>query len=395
MQEHTEQASLFVTPRGQNSEPVSQRERAARWAVWTVEGIGYRRLTSLLDITDGALAGLFDDPLYAATVSARASLPRHVLTSLASVLEQDPARILEEEVELLGEDGELIMIGDSGYPPGFLDLEDPPYFISVRGASSALWLPRRLAMVGSRDVPATHELFATRLASDLASAGCMIVSGGALGMDAAAHRGSLSAGGITAVVLPGGFGHPSPGRHRRLFEQVVERGGVLVTEYPYQVAPKRYHFPRRNRLIAALCQACVVLRAQNGGGTMLTVDACRALSRPICALPYEASDSGARGTLELIRSGRARLVADAADVLEGAFGEVTPTLAPSPLEATESGEQPIITLLSEAPRGVLEVDELCSKLGVRAREGLEHLMDLELEGKIWRVPGAPAYRLAR
>ncbi|MEC9400867.1 MAG: DNA-processing protein DprA [Myxococcota bacterium] len=397
MQEHSEQTALFACePRQKQPTPgaVSARERAARWGIWTIEGIGFHRLSRLLEITDGALAGLFDDPLYAATVSAQAALPQHVLSPLARLLEQDPLCILEQELELLGEDGELLMIGDAGYPPGLLDLEDPPYFVSVRGASSALWLPRRLAMVGSRDVPAAHELFATRLAGELAAAGCVIVSGGALGMDAASHRGALAAKGLTAVVLPGGFGHPSPGRHRRLFEQVVERGGVLITEYPYEVSPKRYHFPRRNRLIAALCQACVVLRAQLGGGTMLTADACRALSRPICALPYEAMDNGAKGTMELLRSGRAQLVMDAADVLESAFGEVAPAPAPSPLDTGEDGVEPIIAMLSNAPRGVLEVDELCSKLGARTSEVLEHLMVLELEGKIWRVPGAPAYKLA-
>lgn len=394
MREQPEQSSLFRAAEAPEVRAVSPLERAARWALWTIEGIGHRRLERLIAVTDGRCHALFEDPLYAATVSAKAELPAHVLSSLSTLLPQDPGSLLDGELDRLGDDGALLMLGDPGYPPGLLDLEDPPYFISVRGDGDVLFLPRRLAMVGSREVPATHELYATRLASELAASGCVIVSGGALGMDAAAHRGALAAQGLTVVILPGGFGHLSPSRHRALFEQVVERGGVLLTEYPHEVAPRRYHFPRRNRLIAATCLACVVLRARGGSGTMLTVDACKSLGRPLSALPYDASDQGARGSLELIQRGVATLVVDASDVAEHAFGDVPPVVE-SPLEtASGDGEDPVLALLSDAPRGTMDVDAICTKLGERTSAVLEHLMELELDGKIWRVPGAPAYRLA-
>ena len=127
---------------------------------------------------------------------------------------------------------------------------------------------------------------------------------------------------------------------------------------------------------------------------MLTVDACKSLGRPLSALPYDASDQGARGSLELIQRGVATLVVDASDVAEHAFGDVPPVVE-SPLEtASGDGEDPVLALLSDAPRGTMDVDAICTKLGERTSAVLEHLMELELDGKIWRVPGAPAYRLA-
>ena len=392
-------------------------EIAARWCVWSVEGIGPKRMGRIVSATDGEVASLWDDRAWRARLES-VGLSDKITARLEQVLGGDPRACYEGESEALGPQGALLYVGEGRYPSGLRDLEDAPTFLCVRGATSALWMPSRVALVGSRQPSVAQAAQARELSRALAARGATIVSGGALGMDAAAHSGALSARGTTLALLPGGVSRLTPMRHERLFERIVQEGGALVTEYPREVSARRYHFARRNRLIAALSHGVLVLRAGSRGGTMLTAQAASALGRPLAALPYEAGDEGARGSLELIRSGRAQLVVTEAHVWSACLGHscVEPPVVrgreESPRDhAPQAPDLPQHDVFGWAIEAIASIDQEARGAGrdrwfefARLRAALPSrssaqisaaLATLEIEGWLEKALGAARWRVAR
>ncbi|HTR97249.1 MAG TPA: DNA-processing protein DprA, partial [Candidatus Acidoferrales bacterium] len=202
--------------------------------------------------------------------------------------------------------------GTPEYPAALLDLRDPPANVYVRGA--AVPAPGRcVAIVGSRAASPYGSAMATRLARDLAGLGLTIVSGLARGIDAAAHRGALAAGGRTIAVVPSGLDRVTPPSHDPLADEVV-RAGTLLSEIASGPPFGRGAFVRRNRLIAALAAVTVVVEASERSGALVTAAVARELGRNLAAVPGDVDRPTVRGVLELLRSG-ARVCADAGDVL--------------------------------------------------------------------------------
>ncbi|HWE30210.1 MAG TPA: DNA-processing protein DprA [Polyangia bacterium] len=262
-------------------------------------------------------------------------------------------------------------------------LAEPPTPLWIRGA----WTPgrRAVALVGARAATARGLEAARELGARLASAGVDVVSGGALGIDAASHRGALDVArsdgaARTVAVLGTGIDVAYPERNAAMFDEIVASGGALVTQFEPGAQPRKSSFPSRNVIIAALADVVVVVEAGLASGTTHTVRAMRALGRAVAALP------GSQGTDALIVSGAAVAVADADDVLAILDGKrpAPPALPEDPLAAK------IYAVLDDVPR---DVGELAFRAGLAVGTCAAMVVDLELGGLAARAAGGRYLRL--
>jgi len=205
---------------------------------------------------------------------------------------------------------------EAGYPDGLRRLKEPPPVLFVRGEAAELPQPRTtVAIVGSRRASETGLRVAYDLARGLAEQGVAVLSGLALGVDAAAHRGSLDGGGRTLAVLASPVDEPTPVRHSGLAEVILSRGGWLVSERPPGAVVRPHEFPRRNRLIAAMAGLVVVVEAGLRSGTLSTVEHALRLGVEVAAVPGPIDRPNCRGSNALLRRG-AQWVESVGDLLE-------------------------------------------------------------------------------
>jgi DNA processing protein len=244
----------------------------------------------------------------------------------------------------------------------------------------------RVAIVGSRRPSPYGEAVAEQLAADLARAGVIVVSGLALGIDAAAHRGALVGGGVTVAVMGTGVDIVYPAAHGRLAEEIVAAGGALVSQFPDGTAPRRHNFPARNWTMAALSEAVVVVEAAEGSGALITAEAALDLHKEVLAVPGSVFSPLSVGTHQLIRDG-ALLVQNARDVM-AALG-VTQEVLDDPLAPPKSlgidpptGRDGILAHLSDVL--ALSAAEIARKLQLPVADVLVRLTALELDGAVRR-----------
>lgn len=248
----------------------------------------------------------------------------------------------------------------------------------------------RVAIVGARRPTPYGEAVAERLATDLARAGVVVVSGLAMGVDSAAHEGALLGDGCTVAVMGTGVDVVYPAANTGLAERIVASGGVLVSQFPDGTRPQRSHFPRRNWTIAGLSEAVVVVEAAVGSGALITVEAALELGRTVLAVPGSVFSPLSVGCHQLLRDG-AGLVQNARDVLReiGGPGEVLDDPLGPPLhlavEQPAAGQDPLLVHLTDT----LPVDPgtLASKLGLPVQEVLVRLSQGELQGRVQRLGG--------
>jgi DNA processing protein len=269
-----------------------------------------------------------------------------------------------------------------------------PQDLRVRGR----WPPPpgpRAGIVGSRRPSPYGEAVAERLAGDLAAAGVVVVSGLALGVDAAAHEGALAAAGCTIAVLGTGVDIVYPRSNADLAARILEGGGALASQFPDGTPPARANFPRRNWAIAALSDVVVVVEAAEGSGGLITAEAALALGRDVMAVPGSVFSPLSVGCHQLIRDG-AGLVQNARDVLAvlGATQEVLDDPLRPPLSlgvaSPSSGRDALLKHLSDAMP--VEPGVLARKLGLPVPEVLARLTALEMAGEA-RRRGAGFVRL--
>jgi DNA processing protein len=262
---------------------------------------------------------------------------------------------------------------DPAYPALLSAIHDPPPALFLRGAGDDGLLERpAVAIVGARACSAYGRSVARSLGRELAAAGLVVVSGMARGIDGEAHRGALEAG-ETVAVLGCGVDRDYPAAHAELARRICERG-LVVSEYEPGVEPAPWRFPARNRIIAGLCQATVVVEARERSGALITADFALEEGREVLAVPGEITSGLSAGTNALLRLGATPLTS-AEDVLES-FG-----LEPAQPDATPLGDA-AATLLEHLRDGALTADELVRSAGVDPAEASAALMELELARRV-------------
>jgi len=273
-----------------------------------------------------------------------------------------------------------------GYPAALHHVFDPPAQLHARGRlvhERALLDAPAVAIVGSRDATGYGLAVARDLARGLAEAGIVVVSGLALGIDGAAHRGALDAGGITIAVAGSGTDVVYPRQHAGLHAAICERGGV-VSEHPPGTPPLRGHFPRRNRLISGLSLGVVVVEATLRSGSLSTARHAVEQGREVFAVPGQVGAPRSRGPHALLKKG-ARLVETIDDIL----AELPAGVAAPGASGLRPGSLPdhLRWTLEAIVAGASTVDALVARLEVKVPEMLENLLALELRGLIVRGPG--------
>lgn len=291
----------------------------------------------------------------------------------------------------------VLVPGVPGWPAGLDDLPEPPTCLWVRGkADPGVLGTRAVAVVGARASTAYGERVAADLAATLTDRGWCVVSGAAFGIDAAAHRGALAAGGPTVAVLAGGAERAYPVAHTDLITRIAQVG-VVMSEVPPGSAPTRSRFLQRNRLIAAMTAGTVVVEAGLRSGALSTLRHAERLARPVAAVPGPVTSMSSAGCHEAIRAG-AVCVTDADEVID-LLGAVGQDLAPvkrepdRPLDDLPTHVRAVAESLPLAR--TTDVDRLCRAAGLDAATVMAALTTLELRGTVRRTDAGWARARAR
>ncbi len=276
--------------------------------------------------------------------------------------------------------------GGSDYPSVLSHLHDPPPVLFLRGRRELLGRAG-VTIVGARRATARARSVGERLGAALGAAGACVVSGMALGVDGAAHRGALDADGDTIAVLGRGADAPYPRSHARLYRRILERG-LVVSEFLPGTPPLPHHFPRRNRILAGLARAVVVVEAGAKSGSLITVDHALDLGIDVWAVPGPIETPTCAGSNRLLADG-ARPLLSVADFVRALCGAAERRGDPETLPAGAAGR-----LLTALGAETLTADELGPRAGLSAAETLARLADMELRGLVSQVPGMRFRRVA-
>ncbi len=279
---------------------------------------------------------------------------------------------------------QVLSRGSPGYPDSLLALKKPPDQLYLRGEVGLLGRPA-VAVVGARRASEKGRRLAESWCRQWAQAGVVVISGGALGIDAAAHRGALAGEGATVVVLPTPVDQPAPRTNLVLFERILASGAGLLLSENQEIRGKAA-FAQRNRLIAALSEVVVLLEASATSGTAHTLRAARQLGRPIAAVPWFPAGPQAPGSMAALRSGAAVLT-EPEDLYQWVRPGALPlkkAVAPHVVLAADSLANRILQVLIRGPAGV---DSLQNQLGVPVEHLFAQLTELELSGRLRVLAG--------
>lgn len=286
----------------------------------------------------------------------------------------------------------VLVRGEHGYPSALSGVAQPPERLYVVGDPSAL--EEGIAVVGARKATPYGRGCAQRFARLAAERGVVVVSGGARGCDAAAHRGALEAGGRTVAFLGGGCDRLYPAEHEGLFQQMVDAGGAVASEHAWDEDPKPYRFRLRNRLIAGLARATLIVEAGLPSGTFSTADEALAANRDVLVVPGAITAASSRGANRLLYQGAMPIVDDETfeDALFSLFGCLRQERA-APVPVGRSGScataNPIVDALCAEPLGMERLYAIaaasCGEADARAWL-MERLVEAELAGVVARHP---------
>ena len=351
-------------------------EKAELVAICSLPGITRRQVKELLTLF-GSPAGAWE--------AIRGGYSRGVSTGGRSIdlqshaLGIDPGKNLES-LEARGI--RTVVVCEGGYPRLLKEISDPPWVIFYRGRLPP-FEAKCIAVVGSRKATPYGIEAAGWIARGLSREESYVVSGAAYGIDSAAHRGALEAGGTTAAVLGCGPDVVYPRSSGGLLNAIAEKGCVL-SEYPPGVKPLKHHFPARNRLIAGMSLGVVVVEASRTSGALLTADFALSEGREVFAVPGQVFSNNSNGTNALIKNG-AMLAASVEDILEGLnlAGVDAPKLEIAS-EQLEAGERKFLDALAAGPH---DVEELAGKADLSMGETLSRLSRMEVMGLVRRGPG--------
>jgi DNA processing protein len=284
----------------------------------------------------------------------------------------------------------LVTLADEDYPQHLLSSDDPPLVLYAKGDTTILNRPM-LAVVGSRNATAQGLRDAEAFSKALGDAGLTIVSGLALGIDAAAHRGALATAAGTVAVIGTGADRLYPARNEALARAIAEKG-VVLSEFPLGTPPLGSNFPRRNRIIAGLGLGCLVVEAAPRSGSLITARLAAETGREVFAIPGSIHSPLSHGCHQLIRQG-AKLVESAQDILEELRWE---SLSAANVAAERAASRPddregtLLAILGDAP---CTLDTLSARSGLTPADLLAMLLPMELAGRVAQLPGGLYQRL--
>jgi len=389
------------------------QERDAWIALASTPGVGDETTARLLARFGSArevLAGAADGRVDAWRAEVRKSEGRPPITgkALGELRRTASAPALRlRDIEQMGLSTMTAL--DADYPRRLRDLDPPPAVINILGDAQILFRPRLVAVVGTRRPTPAGRLLATRIVRRLVECGVTIVSGLAVGIDGAAHAATLEAGGRTVAVIGGGHRHPSVRAHERLRAGIIATGGAIISEHPPDTVPRLGTFPRRNRIIAALGDATVVIEAPRRSGALITANRALELERPVFVAPGRVGDWATAGALALLRETPARPLVGLDELIED-LGYFAPgperadhPAAPAKGAVAAPGKSdvaPALAMLGETERtvatrlvaGPAGLDSLVADTGLAPAVVSSAVTMLLMRG--WVQPAGPAYIVA-
>jgi DNA processing protein len=293
----------------------------------------------------------------------------------------------EAELLFLEQNGvDAIFYTDPRYPARLRQNADCPAMLFFKGSSAELLQARRIvAIVGTRQPTDLGKAICEELVENLRAYDALIVSGLAFGIDITAHRKATAMGTPNIAVLGHGLGRIYPSQHRQAALQLIENGGLL-SEYTHTVGPDREHFPMRNRIIAGLCDALLVVETATSGGSIISAELAGQYERDVFAVPGRLRDPKSAGCNMLIRTHKARLVESAADLAASMNWDTEgkPVQARLPLDLSPA-ETAVVNLLRERPKTPIDELSVATRQGPGPLAAL--LLELEFKGIVRHLPG--------
>jgi DNA processing protein len=363
-------------------------ERRALLGLSLVAGVGPQRLRALLAAFEAPSA------VFRASRTALTKVDGVGPQTAEAILAFDDRAAVEQELTRAEElDATLVAPWDDRFPDRLREIYDPPAYLWMRGTLPSTDAPM-ITVVGTRRCTDYGRAQAHHLSGELVRRGFTVVSGLAYGVDAAAHKGALDAGGRTLAVLGSGVGRIYPQKHAGLARRIAESGAVL-SEYGLDADPDARHFPERNRILSGLSFGTLVIESFAEGGSLITARFALEQNREVFALPGRITKETSRGTNRLIQRGHAKLVMDVDDLLQelpewtvaqpGAVDAETVAVGPPPAAEALSGEaETLYEALTDTP---VHVDALCEKTGLSPSTALPTLLELEFEGLVRQLAG--------
>lgn len=367
--------------------PVSDDNDLSLWlCLGHIHGLGPQGLCKLLHALGSP------EQIFAASQQILRSLTSETIAN--EILAGPKLAAIEATLEWLAQDNNhLITLGDARYPRALLEIADPPPMLYAKGNLNWLHTPC-LAVVGSRNASVQGEKNAEDFAKALCQHGYTIVSGMALGIDGAAHRGALQANGATIAVVGTGLDIVYPARHRELAHAIVQRG-LILSEFALGTPSRAQNFPRRNRIISGLSMGCLVIEANLQSGSLITARLAGEQGREVFAIPGSIHSPLSKGCHALIKQG-AKLVDHMQDIVEE-FADSTyisqsafMTTAPAEPELNEA-QASLMKALGYDP---VSMQTLVERSGLTSEHLSAMLLVLELENKVTSLAGGRYQRIA-
>lgn len=368
---------------------IDSNQEIASWiALSLIDGIGSVTLCQLLRRFDSP-AGVFA----ASKSQLKELVDDKIASSIANGLDENA--VAPTLAWLSNPHNHIITLADSIYPKALLEIANPPAVLYAKGNLDCLTLPC-LAVVGSRNATPQGEKNAEDFSENLSRQGLCIVSGMALGIDGAAHRGALKAKGATIAVVGTGLDIVYPAKHRDLAHQVVS-DGLIVSEFPLGTPSKAQNFPRRNRIISGLSLGCLVIEANLDSGSLITARLAAEQGREVFAIPGSIHSPVAKGCHQLIKQG-AKLVESTEDILSELqlSTDIISTLNTSPngsLPKRTNSSSEANTVLDSMGFDPIHFDSLLTQTGLTVSALSTMLTLLELDGKVSPLHGGKFQRL--
>jgi DNA processing protein len=359
-------------------------------------GVGPRVTARLLEHF-GSAEAIFDAPR---RELALLRLPPEAVESIASRELHARAEAEIERVRQLG--GDILVLDDGVYPALLRETYDPPVVLYVKGAWDECLERPCIAVVGSRRCSTYGQNAALMMSRELAQRGITIISGLARGIDASAHRGALEAGGRTVAVMGTGLDRMYPRDHKKLADEILSRGGALVTQFPLSTPPVSENFPYRNRVISGLSLGVLVIEAAENSGSLITARLAMEQNREVFAVPGNITSRNSFGTNYLIKGAGAKLVQQWQDVAGELPAEIAAQLLPPPSRGSRKKGELLDQLkltppdLSEPELAIfnllstdtpLQIDTLAEGTKLSITQLTSALLSLEMRELVRALPG--------